>query len=158
MYSWHVCVSFTSNSLICLMQNHVCNIWHLLLCCYVQGGNYPVAFQTWRQQRVSYLEASSSGLEFLSSKRLYLSEDWSHLRHIADINISLRSKHIQWVSVSCVTFAPLLFVSGRVGALTLTAATQQSVSNAERLSWGLGWWLGLTAGCTVANTHIWTLI
>ncbi len=53
----------------------------------------------------------------------------------------------------CATFTPLLFVPGRVEALTLTAAAQQSVSNAERLPWGFGWRLRLTAGCTV-RTHV----
>lgn len=77
--------------------------------------------------------------------------------HIANINISLRSSTRDgfqcYFIILCATFTPLLFTSGRVEALTPTAAAQQSVSNAEGLPWGFGWRLRLTAGCTV-TTHI----
>lgn len=137
------------------MQYCICNLLNLLLCLFAQEGNYPVALQTWRQRWASYLEASSSVLEFLSSKQLYLSEDWCHLRRI----LLILTSHWEhdgfqcYFIMPCATFTPLLFIPGQVEALTLTAAAQQSVPNAERLPWGFGRRLRLTAGCTV-RTHI----
>lgn len=59
--------------------------------------------------------------------------------HISNVNTFHRHQGRNNVSqcqfrVLCFTLTSLLLISGRVGALTLTAPTQQSMSDAERLS------------------------